>query len=92
VLSDSCGNLSIRHLVDGLNTNYPPTERFTLKTFFELDLCLAGTKYQDGFGITNTRYYMIIVFVEMAGKAPVSLVLCRVLLWCTRIPNMFLHV
>jgi len=81
VLSDPRGNLPIRHLVNGFNTNYPPAERFILKTFFELDFCLTGTKYQDGFGVTNTRYYTIIVFIEMAGKTIVSLVLRRVLLW-----------
>ena len=81
VLSDSCSNLSIGHLVNGFNTNYLSAERFTFEALFKLGLCLAGTKYQDGFGITNTRYYMIIVFIEMAGKAIVSLVLCRVLLW-----------
>ena len=48
MLSDSCGNLPICHLVNGFNSNYPPTERFTRKTFFEFDLCLAGTKCQDG--------------------------------------------
>jgi len=78
--SDPCGNLSIRHLVNAFNTNYALAERFILKTFFEFDLCLAGTKYQNGIGVTDTRYYMIVVFIEMAGKALVSLVLCRVLL------------
>jgi hypothetical protein len=80
VLSNSCGNLSVGHLVDGFNTDYPPAERFTLKPLLEFALCLAGTQYQDGFGITNTRYNVIVVFVEMAGKALVSLVFRRILL------------
>ncbi len=91
LLADSRGNLSIRHLVGGFNTNYAPCEPFPRQTCFELYLCFTGTKDQDGFRVANTRYYMIIVFVEVAREACVSLVFCRVLLCRTRISDVLLH-
>ena len=54
VLSNFGCNLAIRHFVDRFNIHNTSTERFILKTFYELDLCLARTKYQNRFRITDT--------------------------------------
>jgi hypothetical protein len=55
VLSNLCGNLAVCHLVDRLNCFDASAQVDSLKTFLQLALCLAGTEYQDGFRITNTR-------------------------------------
>ena len=44
VLSNSCGNLAIGHLVNCFDTDDASTKSFIRETFFELSLCLTGTK------------------------------------------------
>jgi hypothetical protein len=66
VLPDFRRNLTVRHLVDCLNTYDPSTEIVFFKTFFEFALCVTRTKYQYRFCITNARNYRIVVNGEMA--------------------------
>jgi hypothetical protein len=91
-LPHSGRDLTIGHLVSCLDADYAPAESFFSKTFFQLDLCLARTKYQNGVSVSNTRNDFVIVLVEVAGESPVSLVLCGVLPCPTGIPHVLLHV
>ena len=44
VLSNFCRNLAIGHLVNCFDTDDASTKSFIRETFFELSLCLTGTK------------------------------------------------
>jgi hypothetical protein len=53
LLSDFCHNLRISHLVGWFDTYYVSAGVVFLQSFFELALCLTGTKYQNRFCLTN---------------------------------------
>jgi hypothetical protein len=53
VLSSSCRDLAIGHLVHGFNRKDMTFESFVLKTLFKLTFGLAGTNYLDGICATN---------------------------------------
>jgi len=50
-------------------------EFFALRTFFRARPLPRQTKYLDGFRVTNTRDYVIIVSVQMVHKFPVPHIL-----------------
>ena len=54
-------NLTIRHPVNGLNTDDASMQLVSHETFLQLALGLARTKYQNRFCITNTRNDRIVV-------------------------------
>jgi len=91
VLSNLCSNLWSSHLVDRFDTDYASTEAFAGETFFELSLCLARTKEQDGFCVADVRDHLVIVFIEVGRELSVSLIVCRALFRsvATREPDMF---
>jgi len=53
LLSDLCHNLRISHPVGWFDPYYVSAEVVFLQSFFELTLCLTGTKYQNRFRLTN---------------------------------------
>src|SRR5258708_24414479 len=93
VLSNFCRDLTIGHLVDCLSADDASAQSFVRETFFEFSLCLTRSKEQDRFSVANMRDHLVIVFVQMARKLPVPLVLRQAFFRCgtARIPDMFLH-
>jgi len=68
VLSNFCRNLRIGHLVNCFNTDNTFAELLVLKMFFEFTFCLARTKYQNRFCITNARNHLIVVDIKVSRK------------------------
>ena len=79
VLTHFCRNLSIGHLVGGFDADDACSQPFAGEALFELALGLARTEDQDGVGASNARDDFVVVLVEMAGEAPVALVLAGTL-------------
>ena len=75
MLSNLRRDLTIRHLVNGLDTYDPPTEVAPLETFSQLILRLAGTEYQNGLCIANARNDCGIVDVEMSRESSLAAVI-----------------
>ncbi|HTM08220.1 MAG TPA: hypothetical protein VL754_07510 [Verrucomicrobiae bacterium] len=74
MLSDFCRNLAIRHFVDCFDADDAPAETFFGETFFELALRLTGAEYKNRLDIADMRDHFVKVFVQMAGKFFISLV------------------
>jgi hypothetical protein len=74
-------NLTIRHLVNCFNTYDASTEVVSFKTLFQFALWLTRTKYKNGFCITNTGNYRVVVNVEMSCKCSLAACICRYLMW-----------
>jgi len=53
-------NLRSGHLVVCFDTDYAFAKAFARETFFELSLCLAWTKEQDGFCFAKVRDHLVI--------------------------------
>src|SRR5665647_196568 len=80
VLSNSCHDLGISHLINCLNARYAIPETLALKTLDELALCLTRPQDQDRVSVTYMGDHLVVVLAEMLGKLPVSLILTRALL------------
>jgi hypothetical protein len=60
VPSNLCPNLQSGHLVVCFDADYASAKAFARETFFELSLCLAWTKEQDGFCVAKVRDHLVI--------------------------------
>ena len=74
MLSNFCRDLAIGHLVNRFDTDDAATKSFIRETLFELSLCFARTKEQDGLCIAKLRDHLIIICVEMADVLAILLV------------------
>ena len=81
-------NLTNRHPRGSFNAHNASAEIDSFKTFFQFALGRAGTEYQDGFRIANTRDDRVVERVEMARKGSLAgIVRGSVLLWFIGTPE-----
>ena len=92
LLPDFFGNLTIGHFINGFKANDPSANFIPFQALYQFALCLARADDQDGLGVAQAGDDLVVVLVEVAGEAPVALVLRRVFLCGAREPHMLLHV
>ena len=92
LLTHTCRNLVIGHFINGLDTDDVPSKVLVLKPLYQLTFGLTWTKDENRLRVADMSNYFIVVFAEMAGKSPVTLILSLDLLRHTGVSDMLSHI